>query len=161
MLPYPPRHTTIARRRPDGKPGVGTTQQRSPGSRLWLAGFTLTSSNDSPPRDPQVWRIEGSNDTTNGLDGTWTTVYSRATASGDWSARNQFIRYSAADGDIFLTSQPFDAFRMVTAQTGATSGAFFALSTIELFGNVVIPKPAALSLLALGGLALLRRRKRS
>ena len=50
-----------------------------------LTSFTLTSSNDTPARDPAVWSIEGSNDTTTGLDGTWTPIFSRTTAgSSDW-----------------------------------------------------------------------------
>jgi len=116
-----------------------------------LTSFTLTSSNDTPARDPRVWSIEGSNDTTTGFDGTWTTIFARTDGtSSDWgNTRNQVIRYSPADGDPFLTSQPFSAFRMSTTATGATSGAFFAISEIELFGTAIVPEPSTLAIWAL------------
>lgn len=116
-----------------------------------LTSFTLTSSNDTPGRDPRVWSIQGSNDTTDGFDGTWTTIFARTlTGSSDWgNDRNEVLRYSPADGDAFLTGQTFKAFRMETTATGLTSGAFFAISEIELFGDVIAPEPSTLAIWAL------------
>ena len=106
-----------------------------------LTSFTLTSSNDTPARDPAVWTIEGSNDTSTGLDGTWTPIFSRTTAgSSDWGdVRNQVLRYSPADGDAFLTSESFSSFRLNTTATagGGVDGAYHALNEIELFGTAL------------------------
>ena len=123
-----------------------------------LTSFTLTSSNDSPPRDPRVWTLEGSNDTTDGLDGTWTAIYQRTDgATSDWSSRNEVLEYSDAT-DGFLTDEAFTAFRLNTEATGATSGAFFALGEFELFGDVVstaaVPEPTSVAIWSLIGLCL-------
>lgn len=99
-----------------------------------LTGFTLTSSNDTPARDPRVWEIQGSNDGT-----TFTTLFRRDNPGASiWgNNRNQTIRFSAADGDTFLvTDQAFSYFRMATHSTG---GAFFALSEVEFFGTPNLP----------------------
>lgn len=137
---------------------VGAMNFDGVGTKYVLDRFTLSSSNDSPQRDPQVWRIEGSNDTTTGLDGTWTTIFDHPVASNDWTGRNQVISYSesVADGDVFLTNDGFTAFRMVTDATGATSGAFFALGEIEFFGQefVAVPEPASIAIWSLIGLGL-------
>ena len=135
---------------------VGAMNFDGAGTQYVLDRFTLSSSNDSPQRDPQVWRIEGSNDTTDGFDGTWTTIFDHPAGGSDWTDRDQVISYSAADGDVFLTSDGFSAFRMVTDGTGATSGAFFALGEIEFFGQefVAVPEPASLAIWSLIGLGL-------
>jgi|GEM_PF-527793 len=133
---------------------------------IQLDRFTLTSSNDTPGRDPVLWSIQGSVDTTDGFDGTWMTIYEETDGVNDWTARNQVISYSALDGDTFLTTDGFKAFRLQTTQTGLTAGAYHALNEIELFGTVytpVVPEPASLAcwgLLGFIGSAYVWRRKR-
>ena len=119
---------------------VGANFSTTLGPRV-LTSFTIASAEDTPGRDPTIWRIEGSNDTTTGLNGTWTTIYNHAVGGSDWAQRLQVNRYSPTDGDVFLTSQPFTAFRMVTTATGIwTQGTvqanndLFQLSEIEFFG---------------------------
>ena len=55
-----------------------------------LTAFTLTSSNDTPARDPRVWEIQGSNDGIN-----YTTIYRHDNPSSSiWgNTRNQTIRF--------------------------------------------------------------------
>ncbi len=130
---------------------------------IQLTSFTLSSANDVPGRDPVAWRVEGSNNTTTGLDGTWTTIYNSPTTSSDWATRLQVNRYSPADGDTFLTNEAFNAFRVVTDATALTGGAFFQIGEVELFGEVVvIPEPASIWVLAgtCGLLSLGRRNAR-
>jgi hypothetical protein len=130
-----------------------------------LSRFTLTSSNDSPGRDPDVWSIEGSINTTTGLDGTWTPIYSSITS--DWTARNQVIAYGAVDGDTFLTTAGFKAFRLNVTSVDDGDTSAFALGEMELFGTVFtppVPEPSTfgMAIFALGcfGFVHWRRRRR-
>jgi len=129
-----------------------TTLAAGINTSIVLNRFTLTSSNDTPGRDPDVWAIQGS-------DGgvIWTNIFS--TTTNLFSAtRNQVLEFSVANGD-FITPIGFDQFRLFVDST-AGSGAF-ALGELELFGNIVtIPEPAtaALGATALAGLMLRRRR---
>ena len=146
---------------------VGAHKFTSIAGPIELTHFTLTSAHDIPDRDPRVWSIQGSNDTTTGLNGSWTTIYARSTTgSSDWTGRYQTLRYSPADGDTFLTTESFTAFRMVTTATGLSAPGpplFFQISEIEFFG-VPVPEPATMALLLLGvpfvGLFAWRKRKR-
>ena len=129
-----------------------------------LTHFTLTSGNDTVTRDPRVWQIQGSNDSTTGLDGTWTNIYSRTDAnSSDWTARNQVISYtdSSGDGDFPTQTAGYTSLRLNTDATGLTGGAFHALAEFEIFG-IPIPEPSTLILAGLGliGVVGFGRRRR-
>lgn len=121
----------------------------------FMTHFTVTSSNDTPNRDPRVWQIQGSND-----GNTWTDIFSQNDPNaGLWTARNQVIRW---DVDVdFNTLGAFTQFRMKTDATGAVGGAFFAISEIEFFGNE-IPEPSTivLGLIGMLGLGVFGRRRR-
>lgn len=129
------------------------TLAAGPGTGIVLNRFTMTSSNDSTGRDPDVWAIQGSND---GV--LWTNIYS--TLTNVFSAtRNQVLEFSVANGD-FTTPAMFDQFRLFVDSTAGAG--FFALSELELLGTVVtIPEPAtaSLSLLGLAGLVMRRRHR--
>lgn len=122
--------------------------------------FTLTSSNDTPGRDPDVWALQGSNDGVN-----WEVIYefvATGTTGGGvpglWgTTRNQVLEFSVANGD-FALPPGYDQFRLFVDSV-AGSGVF-ALSEIELFGSInVIPEPTS-AVLGLIGLAMLGKRRR-
>lgn len=126
---------------------------------IQLTSFTLTSGNDSTGRDPVDWEIQGSNDTTTGLDGTWTTIFDHPdSGTSDWNGtRNEVILYSPDEGDTFLSTEGFTAFRLVTdaTQGGGQSGAWFQLNEIEFFGVAApppVPEPSSIALWSLLGL---------
>ncbi|MBK1832506.1 discoidin domain-containing protein [Roseibacillus ishigakijimensis] len=96
-----------------------------------LTHFTVTSSNDSPQRDPRDWFIEGSTD---GV--TWEVIYPVANSADDpsgggaglWNARNQTLRF-----DLPSPSPFYQHFRYRVEATNSTQ---HALGEIELFGTV-------------------------
>lgn len=117
-----------------------------------LDRFTMTTSNDSPTRDPDVWAIQGS------VDGSiWLNIFSTST-NVFGATRDQVFEFSVANGD-FTTPALFKQFRLFVDST-AGAGAF-ALGELELFGSLVtIPEPATatMGLLGVAGLMLRRRR---
>ena len=119
----------------------------------FLTHFTVTSGNDTPARDPRVWEIQGSNDGIN-----FTTLFAQSDVdAGLWTARSQVLRFDAGV-DFDAPATAYQQFRFITSATGLETGARFQLAEIEYFGT---PEPATLSLLGLGALALVRRRRRS
>ncbi|NQT52167.1 PEP-CTERM sorting domain-containing protein [bacterium] len=116
-----------------------------------LTHFTVTSSNDSPQRDPRTWEIQGSNDGVN-----FTTIFSYSDPTTSlWTARQQVMLFQA--GVDFVL--PADYFRYFRYSVTATGGGH-ALGELEYFG-IMTPEPGTLTLLGLGGLGLLRRRRRA
>jgi hypothetical protein len=87
-----------------------------------LTHLTITSSNDSPARDPRVWAILGSNDGVN-----FTPIVSFNDPSRSlWTQRNEVLR-------IDLPA-PSRAFRYLRYAATATGGSEHALGEIEYFG---------------------------
>ncbi|MGI9243383.1 MAG: discoidin domain-containing protein [Verrucomicrobiales bacterium] len=91
-----------------------------------LTHFTMTSSNDTPARDPLDFQIQGSNDGTN-----FEPIFDRADDLAIWDARNQTAR-------IDLPS-PSDAYKFIRYSVTRTGGANHALSEIEYFGTIGAP----------------------
>ncbi|MDG1070111.1 MAG: hypothetical protein P8P32_00760 [Akkermansiaceae bacterium] len=93
-----------------------------------ISHFTLTSSNDTPARDPLDFQIQGSNDGIN-----FEVIYDRMDDTPLWDARDQTVRIDLPD-----LSDPYTYIRYAVTRTG---GANHALSEIEYFGEVgpVIP----------------------
>ena len=88
-----------------------------------LTHFTLTSSNDTPARDPLDFEIQGSND---GV--TFTPIYSRADDISLWDARDQTVQIALP--------QASDSFTFIRYAVTRTGGTAHALSEIEYFGEV-------------------------
>ena len=106
-----------------------------------LTHFTVTSSNDSPQRDPRVWTVEGSVDGTN-----FDPIFAETNPGGTlWTARNQVRLFEDGTGmgDFPTQTDGYSTFRLTTASTGAVGGADFAINEIELFG---VPWPRTLEI---------------
>ena len=115
-----------------------------------LTHFTLTSSNDTPARDPLNWQILGS------ADGATFTVIFDSLGVNFWSSgvRNQTIRFDSGT-DFPVQTVAYSTFRYsVTESVGGTQ---HALNEIEYFGTAV-PEPSSGVLLGLAGVILLRGR---
>ena len=98
-----------------------------------LTHFTLTSSNDTPARDPLDFEIQGSNDGIN-----FEAIYTRADDVSLWGpVRDQTVRI-----DLPVESEPYKFIRYSVTRTG---GANHALSEIEYFGSIGKATPLAIT----------------
>ncbi|WP_367875033.1 ThuA domain-containing protein [Luteolibacter sp. Populi] len=91
---------------------------------LSLTHFTVTSSNDTPDRDPRVWSISGSND---GIAFTPIHVVNDTTRTL-WTDRNQVLRFDLP--------APTRKFRYLSYDVTSTGGGQHALGEIEYFGQL-------------------------
>ena len=92
-----------------------------------LSHFTITSGNDVPGRDPDIWKIQGSNDGSN-----WTDIYSYSNdGNSPFSARHQVIKYTGA-GDDFATPDSYSYFRYYV--TSSVDGTRHQINELEFFG---------------------------
>ena len=92
-----------------------------------LSHFTITSGNDVAGRDPDIWKIQGSNDGSN-----WTDIYSYSNnGNSPFSARLQVIKYTGA-GDDFATPDSYSYFRYYVTST-VSSG--HQINELEFFGD--------------------------
>ena len=94
----------------------------------------MASANDTPGRDPHIWRIEGSTD-----GETWTTIFSQNDPNVSvWTERLQVLRFDEGR-DYEVQEEAYSMFRMVTEQTNLPGGdplqGFFQLGEIEFFGE--------------------------
>ncbi len=113
-----------------GAPLFATVEFEEPVS---LTHFTLTSSNDTPARDPLDFQIQGSNDGIN-----FETIYARADDASIWGdTRNLTAR-------IDLPS-PSDAYKFIRYDVTRTGGVNHALSEIEYFGEVGSSQPLTIT----------------
>jgi hypothetical protein len=129
-------------------PGMGSTIVDS---------FQLTTANDSPERDPSSWELYGtddailSGDNTEGTGEIWTLIASGAVAlPEDRDMLGPLVAIS--------NSTAYASYKMLfTGLKDAGAANSMQIAEIQLYG---VPEPATICLLGLGGLSLLRRRKR-
>lgn len=88
-----------------------------------LTHFTLTSSNDTPGRDPLDFQIQGSNDGVN-----FETIFERQDDVSLWNARNQTVRVDLP--------APSDSYKFIRYSVTRTGNPNHALAEIEYFGEV-------------------------
>ena len=92
-----------------------------------LSHFTITSGNDVAGRDPDIWKIQGSNDGSN-----WTDIYSYSNnGNSPFGARLQVIKYTGA-GDDFATPDSYSYFRYYVTSV-VSSG--HQINELEFFGD--------------------------
>jgi len=94
-----------------------------------LTHFTITSGNDVWGRDPDIWRIQGSN---NGTEWTDIFVYNNDGVSPFGFTRHQVIRYNG-NGDDFATPAAYSYFRYYVNST-IVDGAH-QINELEFFGD--------------------------
>ena len=122
----------------DNNVGAGNAKWCCDGAPEWiyvqfsqayvLTHFTITSGNDVPSRDPDIWSIQGSND---GTEWTDIFVYNNDGVS-PFSNRYQVIRYNG-NGDDFATPAAYSYFRYYVTST-ITNGAH-QINELEFFGD--------------------------
>lgn len=117
------------------------------GNPNFLTSFTLTSSNDSPERDPLAFSILGSNDGVN-----FETIFAYDNEFGNlFTARNQTLVFEAGVDFEFVT-KAYSTFRYEVTRAGTTA---HALAEIEYFGfSIPEPMTAGLTMMMLGALGL-------
>ena len=102
-----------------------------------LTSFTIASGNDVPARDPDVWKIQGSNDGNN-----WTDIFTyNNNGSSPWSDRNQVLLYSGG-GDDYPTPSAYKHFRYRVTSTG---GGHHQINELEFFGALDTTDPTLTS----------------
>jgi hypothetical protein len=129
---------------PGGGDGFNLTAEFA--SQYILTHFTITSSNDSQPRDPRIWNILGSND---GV--VFTPIFSYNELTAPWTQRRQVIRFDGGGAD-FATPPPYTYIRYQALESGNTTQ--HALGEIEYFGTEFVGTPPTLMYIE-GGLMLL------
>ena len=123
----------------DNKVGSGDSKWCCNGPTQWisvgfsqayvLTHFTITSGNDVSGRDPDIFKIQGSN---NGSD--WTDIYSYSNdGTSPWGSTRQRVIKWTGGGDDYATPSAYSYFRYYV--TSVVSGSMHQINEIEYFGT--------------------------
>ncbi len=94
-----------------------------------LDSFTITSGNDVPSRDPDVWKIQGSNDGSN-----WTDIYVyNNNGTSPWGSTRLQVRLYEGGGVDYNTPSAYSYFRYYVSSI--VSGSMHQINEIEFFGT--------------------------
>jgi len=145
----------------DNQVGGGSNKWYDGGVNAWVAlqfdrpyiltHFTVSSANDAAGRDPDIWHIQGSSNSTDGQDGTWTDIYTYSNdGTSRWTARNQVVLWESPMGpnspapgsEDFATPGSYSWLRYDS--DSVVSGSNHQISEIEYFGTAVPPAAGAL-----------------
>jgi hypothetical protein len=122
-----------------------------------IQGFQVTTANDAEERDPASWELYGTNDAiVSGQDSTGDLENWVLIDSGSLSLPTE--RDTLADLVSVSSSAAYTSYKMLfptVKDAGAANS--MQIAEVQFFG---VPEPATVCLLGLGGLSLLRRRKR-
>lgn len=139
-----------------GKTNSGFIVTPAMGSTI-VDSFQITTANDSPERDPSTWALYGTNDAiasgdnTEGTGESWVMI-----ASGDITLPDE--RDTLGPLVTLSNSTAYTSYKMLftgVKDEGAANS--MQIAELQLYG---VPEPATICMLGLGGLSLLRRRKR-
>jgi hypothetical protein len=100
--------------------------------RTLITGITFQSANDGPERDPDVVRIEGSNDTnvTSYAAGTWEPITTISNIAAGFTARFQ------EQTILFENVQPYTAYRVTVDMVRTTpNGCCMQVAEVQLLGT--------------------------
>lgn len=118
-------------------------------------GWDQTRSNTGPMTFDLAWSLDGTN--FNVLVNDF-TVPANLNPPGFWNGTTYIPDYTSGPlaAPAALNNQPIVYFRLINQVTPGGSGGTYRVDNVVIGGTV--PEPATLTLLALGGLAVLRRR---
>lgn len=139
-----------------GKLSVGLAVSPIVGGTI-VTGLHVVTANDAPERDPLTFTLEGSNDPNALADGnaSWTFIAAGLTQLDTDPGRSN----AGAPTTNFANAQTYSSYRLLfTSLRNSITANSMQIGDVELIGQTV-PEPASLSVLALSGLMLIRRRR--
>jgi len=118
--------------------------------------YTLTMPGDATYRNWTNWTFEGSNDSTDGTNGSWETIgtFDGTAINSEWQTFRVFSWRSDTYRSDFTATNGYNGFRMrVTDPITTTTNSIPHLSEIEIFGYeyVQVTNAAAASQVQVGG----------